>query len=165
MPAARVQRPAWPALRGWLDAQGGVAGLIDTLRGPRAAAAHELDEARELLAYWERRARRLPRWALVRRREARAMAARWRMRVADAERARYGAGMLGAVSQYALERRMPADVAHRSRQAARLTVYAAAVAAMTLLVVLWRRPRPSPTSCCSAVLRGARGALRTRIPG
>jgi len=131
-----AQRPPWLALREWLDAQGGMAGVVEGLRGPRSGAAHELEEARELLAYWERRARRLPPWALVRRREAREMVARWRLRVADAERARYGPGVLGAVSQYALERRMPTGVAHRGRRAVRLTAYAAAVTTMTLLLVL-----------------------------
>src|SRR5215213_6931306 len=55
-----AQRPPWLALREWLDAQGGMAGVVEGLRGPRSGAAHELEEARELLAYWERRARRLP---------------------------------------------------------------------------------------------------------
>ncbi len=129
MPSARAQRPAWPV------AQGVLAGLVESLRTPRGVA-EELDEARELLAYWERRARRLPRWALMRRREARAMAWRWRERVRAAEQARYGAGVLGAASQLAVERRVPATVAHRGRQAARVALYTAATAALTLVLVL-----------------------------
>jgi hypothetical protein len=132
MPTARAQRPTWPAAQGLIA---GLAELATTLRAPRGVA-DELDEARELLAYWEQRARRLPRWALMRRREARAMALRWRERVRAAEQERYGSGLLGAASQYALERRMPTTLTHRGRQAARVAVYTAATAAITLLLVL-----------------------------
>jgi hypothetical protein len=129
MSSARVQRSPWPA------AQELLTGLAESLRTPRGVA-DELDEARELLAYWEQRARALPRWALVRRREARAMALRWRERVRAAEQQRYGRGLLGAASQFALERRVPTTVAHRGRQAARVAVYTAVTAAVTLLLVL-----------------------------
>ena len=106
----------------------------EALLVPRGAA-DELEEARELLAYWEQRARRLPRWALMRRREARAAAWRWRERARDAERARYSRGLLGAASQLAVERRPPATLAHRGRQAARLAAYTAVTAAITLALV------------------------------
>ncbi len=132
MPSARAQRHPWPVAQGLRRELAELAGSLRTPRG----AAEELDEARELLAYWERRARRLPRWALVRRREARAMAWRWRERVRAAEQARYGRGLLGAASQLAVERRMPTTVAHRGRQAARVVAYAAVTAAVTLLLVL-----------------------------
>jgi hypothetical protein len=132
MPSARAQRPPWPAAQGVLA---GLAELATTLRTPRGVA-DELDEARELLAYWEQRARRLPRWALMRRREARAMALRWRERVRHAEQERYGRGLLGAASQLAVERRMPATLAHRGHQAARIAVYTAVTATLTLLLVL-----------------------------
>ena len=114
---------------------GGLADLAEALRTPRGAA-DELDEARELLVYWEQRARRLPRWALMRRREARQMAWRWRERVRAAEQVRYGRGVLGVASQLAVERRMPTTVAHRGRQAVRLGVYAAASVAVTMMLVL-----------------------------
>jgi hypothetical protein len=129
MSSARLQRSSWPA------AQELLTGLAESLRTPRGAA-DELDEARELLAYWERRARALPRWALMRRREARAMALRWRERVRSAEQERYGRGLRGAASQFALERRVPTTVAHRGRQAARVALYTAVTAAVTLLLVL-----------------------------
>jgi hypothetical protein len=129
MPSARLQRSPWPAAHELLS------GLAQTLRTPRGVA-DELDEARDLLAYWEQRARALPRWALMRRREARAMALRWRERVRAAEQERYGRGLLGAASQFALERRVPTTVAHRGRQAARVALYTAATAAVTLLLVL-----------------------------
>jgi hypothetical protein len=129
MPSARVQRSPWPS------AQAVLTGLAESLRTPRGMT-DELDEARELLAYWERRARALPRWALMRRREARAMTLRWRERVRAAEQERYGRGLLGAASQFALERRVPATVAHRGRQAARVALYTAGAAALTLLLVL-----------------------------
>ena len=131
MPSARAQRQPRPVAQ---EVLGGLSRLAESLLTPRGGA-DELDEARELLGYWERRARRLPRWALMRRREARAMAWRWRARVRAAEQARYGAGLLGAASQLAVERRMPTKLAHRGRQAARVVGYVAVTAAMTLALV------------------------------
>jgi hypothetical protein len=113
----------------------GLAQFAETLRTTQGTA-DELVEGRELLAYWERRARTLPRWALARRREARAMASRWRERVAAAEQVRYGGGLLGAASQLAVERRLPTAVARRGRQAVRLAAYTAVAAAITLALVL-----------------------------
>ena len=132
MPSARAARQSWPVADGWRD---GLGRLAESLRAPRAAA-DELDDARELLAYWEQRARRLPRWALMRRREAREMARRWRVRVRHAEQVRYGRGLLGAASLLAIEHRMPTAVAHRGRQAARVALYAAATATLTFALVL-----------------------------
>jgi hypothetical protein len=128
MPAARAQRSSWPALQELIGV------VADALRSPRGGA-DELDEARELLAYWEQRARRLPRWALKRRREAHDMAFRWRERVRAAEQDRYGRGVLGAASQYAVERRMPTVITHRGRQAARIALYTAVTASVTMLLV------------------------------
>ena len=110
-----------------------MAELAQALRTPHGAA-DELDESRELLVYWEQRARRLPRWALMRRREAREMARRWRERVRAAEHVRYGGGLLGAASQLAVERRVPTTLAHRGHQAARLALYTVAAVTITLLV-------------------------------
>jgi hypothetical protein len=132
MPSAPAQRPPWPSVQGLVA---GLAELAASLRTPRGVA-DELEEARELLVYWEQRAHRLPRWALMRRREARAMALRWRERVRAAEQERYGRGLLGAASQLAVERRMPTTLAHRSRRAARVAAYAAVTATVTLLLVL-----------------------------
>jgi hypothetical protein len=81
--------------------------------------APELTEARESLEYWERRVHRLPRWALGRRREARAMVARWRERVREAERSTYGDGVLGTVMMLAFERRLPLRVRRHGRRLAR----------------------------------------------
>lgn len=142
MPTAsgNPRRTAWPAdgrgARATLAAAlGGLGRLLDSVCDAPAAAADELAEARELLTYWEGRLRRLPRWALMRRREARAMAARWRGRVRAAEQLRYGSGWTGAASQLALERRMPTRVAHRSRQAARVAVYGAVTVGITFALV------------------------------
>ena len=132
MRTARAHHSPWPAAQAVL---GGLAEFADALRTPRGAA-DELDEARELLAYWEQRARRLPRWALMRRREARTMACRWRDRVRAAEQVRYGRGLLGAASQLAVERRVPTTLAHRGRQAARVALYTTVAATVTLLLVL-----------------------------
>jgi hypothetical protein len=106
--------------------------------------AASLDEARESLTYWEDRGRRLPVHNLRGRREAREMAARWRTRVAEAERARYGRGLAGALLQVSLERRLPAQARHAGRTVARRTVQVAialtlasvalALAALVLLV-------------------------------
>jgi len=131
MTSARLHRSPWPAARAWVEERGGVGAIAEALLAPRRAGAEELEEARELLAYWERRARRLPRWALMRRREAREMAARWRARVRTAEERRYGHGLLGAASMFALERRAPTTLAHRGRRAARVVAYAAAGVALT----------------------------------
>jgi hypothetical protein len=100
--------------------------------------APELDEAREALEYWERRARRLPRWALQRRREARSMAARWTQRVREAERSTYGDGMLGTVMMLAFERRLPQRVRHHGRRLAKTALGAslAVGAACGAVVVL-----------------------------
>ena len=97
------------------------------------AAITELTDARESLAYWEGRARRLPRLALRRRREARTMAARWRMRVSEAERAAYGRGFAGALLLLATERRLPQATVHTGRILLRRTLQAVAVTALTLV--------------------------------
>jgi hypothetical protein len=78
-------------------------------------------DARESLDYWERRARTLPRWAVRKRREARAMAERWNARVGEAERAQYGAGLLGAALMLVIERRLPVGARHAGRQLMRVT--------------------------------------------
>jgi hypothetical protein len=114
---------------------GGFAELAATLTTPRCGT-DELAEARELLAYWEQRSRRLPRWAVMRRRGARRFAARWRVRLREAEEARYGRGVLGVASQFAIERRMPSTLAHRGHQAARLAAYTALTVSITLLLVI-----------------------------
>jgi hypothetical protein len=132
MPTVRAQRSVWPAAQTLLAV---VAELVVAVRTPRGSA-DELEEARELLAYWEQRARRLPRWALRQRREAREMAWRWRERVRAAEQVRYGAGMLGVASQLAVEQRMPTKLARRGRQAARLALYGAVATAMLLTIVV-----------------------------
>jgi hypothetical protein len=86
-----------------------------------AARSSDLDDAREALAYWESRAHALPRLALRRRREARAMARRWHARVAEAEAAVYGRGLLGALALAVTERRLPERARHTGRTVARRT--------------------------------------------
>jgi hypothetical protein len=95
------------------------------------AALTDLTDARESLDYWERRARRLPRLALRRRREARMMAARWRMRVTEAEHVAYGRGLAGALFQFVCEQRLPSAAVHRGRTMVRRTLQVAAVVAVT----------------------------------
>jgi hypothetical protein len=105
---------------------------VEGLDGPSGLA---LEDARESLAYWEARARRLPRHAVRRRREAREMAGRWALRVADAERAAYGRGLLGALVLLAAERRLPEATRRRARLVARRTVRAAAVLTLVLVTL------------------------------
>jgi hypothetical protein len=92
----------------------------------------DLADARESLAYWEDRARRLPLHAIRRRREARTLAARWRTRVAAAERAQYGPGLLGAVLMLFFERRLPEPARHAGRRMARHTARAFTALLVTL---------------------------------
>jgi hypothetical protein len=101
-----------------------------------AAVDADLADARDALAYWETRARNLPHTAVRRRREARELAARWRARVAEAERAAYGAGILGAVLLFATERRLPAPVRTRGRLVARRAAQVAAVVCVAVLTLL-----------------------------
>jgi hypothetical protein len=98
----------------------------------------DLADARESLAYWEQRSRRLPRHALRRRREARTFAANWRTRVAAAERARYGPGLLGTVLMLFFERRLPEPARHAGRRMARHTAraFTAVLVTLTALAVV-----------------------------
>ena len=84
--------------------------------------ATDLHDARESLAYWEARAQRLPRYALRKRREARAMASRWQAHVLDAERQTYGEGFLGAALMLVAERRLPTRMRSSGRKAARIAL-------------------------------------------
>jgi hypothetical protein len=99
-----------------------------------------LPEARESLTYWETRLQYLPRRALRKRREAREMARRWRERVEAAERAQYGAGLLGALFMFYVERRLPAStrrvVQVGKRAAIGLAVSAAALSVLALVAVI-----------------------------
>ncbi|HEX6023904.1 MAG TPA: hypothetical protein VFZ00_18080 [Solirubrobacter sp.] len=96
-----------------------------------------LTESRESLEYWERRARTLPRFAVRKRREAREMAARWRERVAEAERMEYGAGLLGAVFMVLAERRLPTTTRQTGRTVLKVALWTAAVATvLTALLVV-----------------------------
>lgn len=103
---------------------------------PARFADDALPEAREALAYWEDRARRLPRHAVLRRREARAMTVRWAARVAEAERERYGRGVVGALVLLACEGRMPQPARQAGRRLARRAGRATAVAGLALLTLL-----------------------------
>ena len=95
-----------------------------------------LDDARESLVYWEDRARRLPRHAVRRRREAREMTLRWQARVAEAERAHYGRGILGALLLLAAERRLPEPTRRAGQRIARRTAQAALVLVVALLAMV-----------------------------
>jgi hypothetical protein len=98
----------------------------------------DLADARESLAYWEERARRLPWHAVRRRREARVLAARWRKRVVEAEHAHYGPGLIGAVLMLFFERRLPEPARHAGRRMARHTArsFTAVLVAFTALAVV-----------------------------
>jgi hypothetical protein len=110
--------------------------VLAALAPARIAADAELADARDSLAYWEERAHTLPLHAVRGRREARDMAARWRGRVADAERAAYGAGLLGAMLLLATERRLPQPVVHTGRVMARRAAQLAGLVLVALLALL-----------------------------
>ena len=97
---------------------------------------HDLVDARESLAYWESRAQRLPRHAFRRRREARDMAIRWRARVAEAERAAYGRGVVGMLLMAVFERRLPESTRHSGRRLARRATRVAAVAGVAFVALV-----------------------------
>jgi hypothetical protein len=103
---------------------------------PARFADETLDEAREALDYWEDRARRLPRHAVRRRREARAMALRWSARVARGERERYGRGVAGTLLLLVAEGRVPEPARRAGRRLARRTVQGLAVAGAACLAML-----------------------------
>lgn len=95
----------------------------------------ELSDARESLSYWEQRAQRLPLRAVRKRREARVLARRWSVRVAEAERARYGAGLLGFLLIMLVEGRPPEATRHAGRRAARWMQRASAATAVTVVAL------------------------------
>ena len=103
---------------------------------PVRLGSDELDDARDSLAYWEERSVRLPRHAIRRRREAREMAARWQARVAEAERAAYGRGLLGALLLLAVERRLPQPARRQGRLVARRLAQAAVVVCVALVALV-----------------------------
>jgi hypothetical protein len=110
--------------------------MLAALAPATFAPDRELEDARESLAYWEARARTLPRHAIRRRREARAMTARWQARVAAAERLVYGRGLLGALLLLAAERRLPQPVRRHGHVVARRLGQAAMVALVCLVALL-----------------------------
>ena len=103
---------------------------------PARLGSDELDDARDSLAYWEERSVRLPRHAIRRRREARDMAARWQLRVAEAERAAYGRGLLGALLLLACERRLTQPARRHGRLLARRLAQAAVVVCVALIALI-----------------------------
>jgi len=110
--------------------------MLAALAPARIGPDRELADARESLAYWEDRAARLPRHAIRRRREARDMAARWQVRVAEAERAAYGRGLLGALVLLAVERRLPQPARRQGRLVARRLARAAVVVCVALVALV-----------------------------
>jgi hypothetical protein len=109
--------------------------MLAALAPAPLARDRDLEDARESLAYWEERAHALPLHAVRRRREAREMAARWQVRVAEAEREAYGRGLLGALVLLAAERRLPQHV-RRSGQVVARRVAQAFLAVCVCLVAL-----------------------------
>ena len=95
-----------------------------------------LVEARESLDYWERRAHTLPPWAILKRREAREMAARWRERVSEAERLEYGVGLIATIFMVLAERRLPVTTRHTGRTVVKAALWTAAIAAATTVLLI-----------------------------
>jgi hypothetical protein len=126
--AARTAHAAWSAARDtWQDAE--------RARARRAEGdPDELEDARELHAYWDDRVRALPVRAIKRRREARDSRALWADRVRQLELERYGSGLSGALAQLITERRLPGDAIRRGRKVTETTGMVV-VAVSTLAVV------------------------------
>ncbi len=97
--------------------------------------SQDLVDARESLSYWTRRTQRLPLRAVRKRREARILARRWSARVAEAERAHYGGGVVGALLMVLLDRRLPEPSLQAGRRVARWTRGAFAVAAVAVVAL------------------------------
>ena len=110
--------------------------MLAALAPAHFGSDRELDDAREALTYWETRAHSLPRHAVRRRREARDMAARWQVRVAEAERTVYGRGLLGALLLLAAERRFPQQVRRQRHVVVRRLAQAAVVAFVCLMALV-----------------------------
>ena len=110
--------------------------MLAALAPAHLGSDRELDDAREALSYWETRAHSLPRHAVRRRREARDMAARWQVRVAEAERTVYGRGLLGALLLLAAERRLPQQVRRRQHLVVRRLAQAAVLAFACLVALV-----------------------------
>jgi len=110
--------------------------MLAALAPAHLASDHDLEDARESLAYWEARARTLPLHSIRRRREAREMAARWQARVAEAERLAYGRGLLGALLLLAAERRLPQSVRRSGAVVARRLAQAAVVACVCFVALI-----------------------------
>src|SRR3954468_19198870 len=86
-------RTGWPTLEGVISASEDTDRiLVATLTAPPP-----LEQARESLEYWTRRRASLPVYKRAARREADEMMRRCRERVAEAERRRYGTGLMGLV--------------------------------------------------------------------
>jgi hypothetical protein len=126
--------------------------MLASLAPTSFAHDHELEDARESLAYWETRAHTLPRHAIRRRREAREMAARWQARVAEAERLVYGRGLLGALLLLAAERRLPQSVRRSGSIVARRLAHAA-IAVCLCLVALFAAGLWAVVEVLATVLR------------
>jgi hypothetical protein len=126
--------------------------MLASLAPASFARDHELEDARESLAYWETRARTLPLHAVRRRREARDMAARWQARVAEAERLVYGRGLLGALLLLASERRLPQGVRRSGSLVARRLAHAA-IAVFVFLAALAVAGAWAVVEVLAAVLR------------
>lgn len=110
--------------------------LSDIVQPRRDLGDLQLEDARESLAYWENRARSLPRHAIRRRREARELAARWHARVTEIERATYGRGLLGVLLLLAAERRLPESTRRAGRKLALRTAQAAVVVCVALIALI-----------------------------
>lgn len=112
----------------------------DRPAGDGHSPGDELQDAREALAYWERRVLSVPRRAVRDRREARENIHRWELRVVEAERARYGRGVGGALVMLGVERRLPEAVRRGGQRMARrtkrtLTAIVVATVAATVVVI------------------------------
>jgi hypothetical protein len=90
-----------------------------------------LEQAQESYDFWRQRADELPIYKRAERHEAQAMAERWKQRLAQAERDRYGPGLLEQVLNTLGVRRAP-----RLPSGRRVMTWLTVVAIVTLIVVV-----------------------------
>jgi hypothetical protein len=111
--------------------------LLADLTAPPA-----LEEARDAYRYWARRKGDLPVYKRAERKEAEQMTARWKQRLAAAERERYGPGPLEQLANAIGVRWQPSRLPSRRKVVAGLSALAIVVLVVLVLllvalVVLW----------------------------
>lgn len=122
-----------------------------------ATAPHALQDARDAYLFWQHRVHALPVHKRAERKEAEQMAARWKARLAEAERERYGPGLVEQLLSVLGVRRAPTlPSRHKMMVGVSLVALVAVlvlVALLVALVVFWPQLQP----IVQTLLAGQRG--------